>query len=133
MSDIKHEVYLNDIYVMNTDLYKNVIRKVTWSIVFSRGDHISVAGGESDISFNPLNGFIDIDELDANKVLDWALSSHGMAKDNFIAHLRQLHTPVIERSEKESQLVIWDGMLKNQALMVDSAVIDTNDIFDVLK
>lgn len=133
MSDIKHEAYINEIFVTNTDLHKNVINKVTWSVVFKRGDHTSVAGGESLIKFTQLKNFIDIDDLDANTVLDWAFSSHGIDKENFLSHLKSIHTPVIEKLERESKLTVWDGMLKNQATMVESTSINTNDIFDVLK
>jgi hypothetical protein len=133
MNDIKHEAYINDIFVTNTDLHKNVINKVTWSVVFSKGDHTSVAGGESEIKFTQINNFIDINDLDANTVLDWAFSSHGTTKENFLQHLKTIHAPFIEKLERESKMVVWDGMLKNQTLMVDSTSIDTNDIFDVLK
>jgi hypothetical protein len=133
MNDIKHEAYINEIFVTNTDLHKNVINKVTWSVVFNRGDHTSVAGGESTIKFTQLKNFIEIDDLDANTVLDWAFSSHGVTRENFLSHLKAIHTPVIEKLERESKLTVWDGMLKNQMMMVESIPINTNDIFDVLK
>lgn len=133
MNDIKHEVYINEIFVTNTDLHKNVINKVTWSVVFSKGDHASVAGGESAIKFTQLKNFIEIDDLDANTVLDWAFSSHGVPKENFLSHLKSIHAPVIEKLERESKLTVWDGMLKNQTTMIESTSINTNDIFDVLK
>jgi hypothetical protein len=136
MNDIKHEAYVLNVYVKDNDVHKNIIEKVIWTIIFTRGKFSSIASGESEIKYNRLNDFIDIDDVDQETVLDWAFSSHGSAsKDQFISYLKDLHTPEIEKQEREDNLRVWNKPLKNQTLNHETfltASID-QDILDLLK
>jgi hypothetical protein len=135
MNDIKHEAYVLNVYVKDNDKHKNIIQKVVWTVIFTRGKHSSVAAGESEITYNRLNDFIEIDDVDQEMTLDWAFSSHGVSKDQFISHLMSIHVPEIEKKEREDSLRMWNKPLKNQTLNQETfltASVD-QDILDLLK
>jgi len=83
--------------------YNNVVGKVNWRIIFSRGNFSSIAYIETEFSPNDIINFIPIDQVNRALVFSWCLSKEG--GEHFLAMLQRHHLDNIEKQERQSELV----------------------------
>ena len=111
MSEITYKFYINELHVRQYDGAPNAVARVGWMCVIKRGIGKLFAAGHTDLSAPDPATFINIAELEAQQVLDWAISQEGGQAwvDNFIA----AHEELLQQAEAEALLEPWHIPLLN--------------------
>lgn len=106
---IQHEFFIHRLYTMpQVGELQNVIAKVEWRALLTRNGVKSVAAVETLLDLTTLSAetFMPITDLTAATVIEWAVQAEG--GDAFIAHLKEIHEPILSRKERELGFTAWD-------------------------
>lgn len=92
------------------DGFANVLKYVEWRVVYTKGDHQSIAGGLLDLDVDDLNSesFIDIENITDETIKSWIQDEVGA---NIWNHLRNHHEYELDRMIAEEQLIVWEPPL----------------------
>ena len=104
MIDISYEILALYVYPEKNNL-ANVVGKVQLRTTFSRNG-VSVNGRlEALLDTDNISPetFIDVDNLDADTVADWAIKSHG--GEEFVENLKNANDGLLTQKEREVGLV----------------------------
>lgn len=83
--------------------YDNVIAKVVWQIEFTDGTSNSAGMGETEFQFSNPETFIPIEQVTDEVLEQWVIEKEGGVQ--FINMLKNIHAPMIEKKNKEANLV----------------------------
>jgi hypothetical protein len=111
MLNINYKFYLDRLFVKNYENCPNSIVRVCWICVMERNDVKLEGGGYVDLDAPDLNNFTNIEQLEAQQVIDWMIEKMGGQTwlDSYLAR----HDSELTRKENEKDLIPWDTPLIN--------------------
>lgn len=112
MSNITPVFYVNKVYVEQHPDCPNSVARVAWICEMTRGTVKVYGAGVTYLTPPSPQGFIPIDQLTAQQVVDWVTQTQGGQAwvDSYVA----LHEDAMQMAERNAQMQNWPTPLINQ-------------------
>ncbi len=111
MSDIQYKFYIDKLYVRQYDGAPNAVSRVYWICEMKRNGAMIYGSGQTDLNQPNVDSFINIAELEAQKVIDWVLQELG--GQDWVTWFISAHEGQMQEAEKAIGLEAWHIPLVN--------------------